>query len=117
MILGVGIDLALLEEALAQRPIKACWLMGNVQHPLGHTMPDDHKQALMALLNRRGVALVEDDVYAEVYFGASGQGPSSIGIPVATACCAAPFPSAWRPAFGSAGWWPVVTPNGCSDCS
>ncbi len=43
--------------------------MGNVQHPLGHTMPDDHKQALMALLNRRGVALVEDDVYAEVYFG------------------------------------------------
>lgn len=66
---GVGIDLALLEEALAQRPIKACWLMGNVQHPLGHTMPDDHKQALMALLNRRGVALVEDDVYAEVYFG------------------------------------------------
>ncbi|WP_421166756.1 PLP-dependent aminotransferase family protein [Aeromonas dhakensis] len=66
---GVGIDLALLEEALAQRPIKACWLMGNVQHPLGHTMPDEHKQALMALLNRRGVALVEDDVYAEVYFG------------------------------------------------
>ncbi|WP_323078650.1 aminotransferase-like domain-containing protein, partial [Aeromonas hydrophila] len=66
---GVGIDLALLEEALAQRPIKACWLMGNVQHPLGHTMPDDHKQALMAQLNRRGVALVEDDVYAEVYFG------------------------------------------------
>ncbi len=43
--------------------------MGNVQHPLGHTMPDDHKQALMAQLNRRGVALVEDDVYAEVYFG------------------------------------------------
>ena len=31
---GVGIDLALLAQALAERPIKACWLMGNVQHPL-----------------------------------------------------------------------------------
>ena len=66
---GVGIDLALLEEALAQRPVKACWLMGNVQHPLGHTMPDEHKQALMALLNRHQVPLVEDDVYAELYVG------------------------------------------------
>jgi len=51
---GMGIDLALLAEALAQRPIKACWLMGNAQHPLGHTMPDEHKQALMALLNAPG---------------------------------------------------------------
>ncbi|MEH8169686.1 PLP-dependent aminotransferase family protein [Aeromonas veronii] len=66
---GVGIDLALLEDALSQMPIKACWLMGNVQHPLGHTMPDGHKAQLMALLNSHGVPLVEDDVYAEVYFG------------------------------------------------
>ncbi|WP_346205589.1 aminotransferase-like domain-containing protein [Aeromonas salmonicida] len=66
---GVGIDLALLAEALAHRPIKACWLMGNVQHPLGHTMPDDHKQALMQLLSQHEVPLVEDDVYADLYFG------------------------------------------------
>ncbi|MCX0438745.1 aminotransferase-like domain-containing protein [Aeromonas veronii] len=66
---GVGIDLALLEDALTRIPVKACWLMGNVQHPLGHTMPDSHKAQLMALLNSHGVPLVEDDVYAEVYFG------------------------------------------------
>ncbi len=66
---GVGIDLALLEDALTRIPVKACWLMGNVQHPLGHTMPDGHKARLMALLNSHGVPLVEDDVYAEVYFG------------------------------------------------
>lgn len=66
---GIGIDLALLEDALARMPIKACWLMGNVQHPLGHTMPDAHKQGLMALLRAHKVPLVEDDVYAEVYFG------------------------------------------------
>lgn len=66
---GVGIDLTLLEDALTRIPVKACWLMGNVQHPLGHTMPDGHKARLMALLNSHGVPLVEDDVYAEVYFG------------------------------------------------
>ncbi|MGN5078677.1 PLP-dependent aminotransferase family protein [Aeromonas veronii] len=66
---GVGIDLDLLADALSQMPVKACWLMGNVQHPLGHTMPDSHKAQLMALLNSHGVPLVEDDVYAEVYFG------------------------------------------------
>ncbi|WP_429068888.1 PLP-dependent aminotransferase family protein [Aeromonas veronii] len=66
---GGGIDLALLEDALTRIPVKACWLMGNVQHPLGHTMPDGHKARLMELLNSHGVPLVEDDVYAEVYFG------------------------------------------------
>ncbi|MCR3959648.1 PLP-dependent aminotransferase family protein [Aeromonas veronii] len=66
---GVGIDLDLLADALTRIPVKACWLMGNVQHPLGHTMPDSHKAQLMALLNSHGVPLVEDDVYAEVYFG------------------------------------------------
>lgn len=66
---GVGIDLDLLADALTRIPVKACWLMGNVQHPLGHTMPDAHKQGLMALLNSHKVPLVEDDVYAEVYFG------------------------------------------------
>ena len=32
-------------------------------------MPDEHKQALMGLLNRHQVPLVEDDVYAELYVG------------------------------------------------
>ncbi|WP_429139717.1 PLP-dependent aminotransferase family protein [Aeromonas allosaccharophila] len=66
---GVGIDLDLLADALTRIPVKACWLMGNVQHPLGHTMSDGHKARLMALLNAHKVPLVEDDVYAEVYFG------------------------------------------------
>ncbi|HEH9431868.1 TPA: PLP-dependent aminotransferase family protein [Aeromonas sobria] len=66
---GVGIDLEMLADALTRMPVKACWLMGNVQHPLGHTMPNGHKERLMALLNSHGVPLVEDDVYAEVYFG------------------------------------------------
>ncbi|ENY71864.1 GntR family transcriptional regulator [Aeromonas diversa CDC 2478-85] len=66
---GVGICLTQLEAALRERPVKACWLMANVQHPLGHIQRDPHKAALMALLARYGVPVVEDDVYGELHFG------------------------------------------------
>ncbi|WP_058910142.1 PLP-dependent aminotransferase family protein [Entomohabitans teleogrylli] len=64
-----GIDLAALEEALANNPVKACWLMTNGQNPLGFTLSAEKKQQLIALLNRYGVALIEDDVYSELYAG------------------------------------------------
>jgi DNA-binding transcriptional MocR family regulator len=31
-------------------------------------MPDDHKRRLVRLLNRRGIPIIEDDIYCEVYF-------------------------------------------------
>lgn len=64
-----GIDLDQLEQALNRWPIKACWLMSNQQNPVGFTMPDANKQRLAALLAARNVALIEDDVYAELWFG------------------------------------------------
>ena len=38
-------------------------------------MPDDKKRELADLLAGRGVPLIEDDVYAELYFGASRPWP------------------------------------------
>lgn len=64
-----GIDLAALEHAIARHRPQACWLMTTFQNPLGSLMPEDKKQALVALLARHGVPLIEDDVYAELYFG------------------------------------------------
>ena len=64
-----GIDLAALEHAIVRHRPKACWLMTTFQNPLGSLMPEDKKQALVALLARHGVPLIEDDVYAELYFG------------------------------------------------
>jgi len=63
-----GIDLAALERALNTHPVKACWLMPTFQNPLGSTMPEERKQALVALLARHGVPLIEDDVYGELHF-------------------------------------------------
>lgn len=66
-----GIDLFALESALKRHRPKACWLMTNFQNPLGSLMPDEKKQALVELLTFHDVPLIEDDVYGELYFGAS----------------------------------------------
>ncbi|NQD94263.1 PLP-dependent aminotransferase family protein, partial [Pseudomonas sp. CrR25] len=70
-----GIDLETLAERLAQLPIKACWFMSSLQNPLGASMSDDKKQALYQLLQRHQVPLIEDDVYAELYFGSQPPRP------------------------------------------
>jgi DNA-binding transcriptional MocR family regulator len=71
-----GIVLDALEAALQKYTIKACILITNFQNPLGSLMPDASKQALTRLLARHKVALIEDDVYAELYFGTSRPRPA-----------------------------------------
>ena len=64
-----GIDLDSLAQVLEHHPVKACWFMPNFQNPLGSLMPDSRKQAMVELLARHAVPLIEDDVYGELYFG------------------------------------------------
>jgi DNA-binding transcriptional MocR family regulator len=64
-----GIDLNALSQSLEQLPIKACWFMSSLQNPLGASMSEEKKQALYELLVEHQVPLIEDDVYAELYFG------------------------------------------------
>ena len=63
-----GVNLEALAEALAQHPIKACLFMLNFANPAGSLVPDERKRELLALLARHQVPLIEDDVYAELYF-------------------------------------------------
>ncbi|MCI5103549.1 MAG: PLP-dependent aminotransferase family protein [Algiphilus sp.] len=62
-----GVDVDALARILQTHPIRACWFMTSFQNPLGFQMPDDNKRALVALLARHDVPLIEDDVYAELY--------------------------------------------------
>lgn len=64
-----GVDLNALANAIEQHQPKACWLMTNFQNPLGSQMPDEKKRALVELITRYELPLIEDDVYAELYFG------------------------------------------------
>jgi len=62
-----GVDLDELANVLTRHTVAACWFMPSLQNPLGALMPPARKQALVALLARHGVPLIEDDVYGELY--------------------------------------------------
>jgi DNA-binding transcriptional MocR family regulator len=63
-----GLDLDTLEAAIVRHRPKACWVMTNFQNPLGSAMGEAKKRALVELVTRHEVALIEDDVYNELYF-------------------------------------------------
>ena len=64
-----GVDVGAFAEALKRHPIRACWLMTNFQNPLGALVPDERKHELVELLNKHDIPIIEDDVYAELFFG------------------------------------------------
>ncbi|SCK13598.1 DNA-binding transcriptional regulator, MocR family, contains an aminotransferase domain [Variovorax sp. HW608] len=62
-----GVVLGDLQRLLDQHEVAACWFMPNLQNPLGSLMPTPAKRALVELLASKGVPLIEDDVYGELY--------------------------------------------------
>jgi DNA-binding transcriptional MocR family regulator len=64
-----GISLEALEFALDRSRIAAVIAMPNAQNPLGFTMSDDNKKRLVKMLDKRGVPLIEDDMYGDLYYG------------------------------------------------
>lgn len=65
----LGVELDSLRRVLDAHPVKACWFMPTFQNPMGCTMPDDTKAALVELLATRQIPLIEDDVYGELHHG------------------------------------------------
>ena len=64
-----GVDPDDVKRALRTHNIKACFFVTNFSNPLGYCMPDEQKEAMVRLLSRHGVPLIEDDLYGDVYFG------------------------------------------------
>ncbi len=71
-----GIDLDSLRQTLRQHPVKACWFMTSFQNPLGSLMPEAARKELVELLAEREIPLIEDDAYAELYFGTTAHKPA-----------------------------------------
>ncbi len=71
-----GLDMQQLEQAITQHRPTACWLMTNFQNPTGYLMDESQKQLLVSLLARFEIPLIEDDVYAELYFTAASPKPA-----------------------------------------
>ena len=66
---STGVDLAALGRALEATPVKACLLSSSFNNPLGCTMSDERKKAVLELLAEHRVPLIEDDIYGDIYFG------------------------------------------------
>ena len=71
-----GIDLGVLAQTLSKHPVKAVWCMTNFQNPVGASMPEEKKQQLVELLREHQVPLIEDDVYAELYYAQQAPKPA-----------------------------------------
>lgn len=70
-----GIDLNALAKALSHHDVKACIFNSNFQNPLGFCPSDEKKNALVRLLNEKRIPIIEDDIYGELYFGATRPAP------------------------------------------
>jgi DNA-binding transcriptional MocR family regulator len=64
-----GIDPDQLEAQILKFSIKACVFVPTFSNPLGSCMPDEKKAALVKLITRHRIPLIEDDIYGELYFG------------------------------------------------
>jgi DNA-binding transcriptional MocR family regulator len=64
-----GVDLDELERCIRGNKIGACLFMPNFQNPIGALMPDWKKKALVDLLSRHEIPVIEDDISSQLYFG------------------------------------------------
>ena len=64
-----GVNIDALAHLLETEHVAACALSSGFNNPLGSAMAEDDKRALLAVLARHDVPLIEDDVYGDIHFG------------------------------------------------
>lgn len=70
-----GVDLDALDAACRSHRVAACVLASSFHNPLGGTMDEAKKRAVLTLLAKRRVPLIEDDIYGDIGFGAERPRP------------------------------------------
>jgi DNA-binding transcriptional MocR family regulator len=63
-----GMNLDVLERSVKKHSVKACMVMTNCHNPLGYILSDERKKALVELLAKHQVPLIEDDIYGDLAF-------------------------------------------------
>jgi DNA-binding transcriptional MocR family regulator len=66
-----GPSLDALEVVLGQNLVKAVVLIPTVHNPLGFIMPEENRQRLVEMIRRSNVALIEDDIYADLGYSST----------------------------------------------
>jgi len=63
-----GMDLDALARAIRKHSVRACITIPNGHNPLGFILDDERKKALVTLLTKHKVPLIEDDIYGELAY-------------------------------------------------
>ena len=66
---ATGIDMEILKQALDEHKVSAALLNTNFHNPLGYVMSNSKKEELVKLFASRGLPIIEDDIYGDLYFG------------------------------------------------
>ncbi|MBI3233599.1 MAG: PLP-dependent aminotransferase family protein [Bacteroidetes bacterium] len=64
-----GIEVDALKKVIEKKKIKLCILITNFSNPMGSCMPDENKKEVVRLMEKHNIPLIEDDLYADLYFG------------------------------------------------
>lgn len=64
-----GLNVNTLSQVLDEHDVRAALLNSTFHNPLGYEMEESSKQQLVELFAERGIPIIEDDIYGELYFG------------------------------------------------
>jgi DNA-binding transcriptional MocR family regulator len=73
-----GVDLVELEKTLEQHQVNVCLFSTAINNPLGSMMTDQRRKALVSLLEKYNIPLIEDDVYGDLYFEGTRPKPAQL---------------------------------------
>jgi DNA-binding transcriptional MocR family regulator len=82
----LGIDPARLDELCKRRRVRAAVLIPTFANPTGSLMPNPRKRECAEVLQARNVALVEDDLYAELGFDRRHLPPMAASMRASSPC-------------------------------
>ena len=99
----LGVDLEALAKALRETRVSACLFSSSFNNPLGCTPPDERKLAILRMLTRYRVPLIEDDIYGDIYFGEQRPTPFSALDPRADVIYCSSFSKTVAPGY-RIGW-------------
>ncbi len=83
-----GIDLGAFERAVSRYKVAACVLIPSFGNPHGANLPPERREALASIAAKRGIPIIEDDIYGELAFDNQRLAPlKAFGDPANTLLC------------------------------
>lgn len=64
-----GIDVEALKDIVQKTPVAAALFQSSFNNPTGASTPDAAKQAIVEVLARHDIPIIEDDIYGDLHFG------------------------------------------------